>query len=233
MFIYRFHNYFDGLIDLDLLTKWEAKIYLKNKILLTQSSSNPIRMYNSCNVNYYEEMIPAGTSKIIRVPINASNGEVLVKKQIISSCMIRECPTIVKNNEGYLEVENSSPNDVIFSLDRPAQADIFNIECMRTKQTSECAQDVVTRLRTDQLNDKETVNLNLLYSRYSDVFYIEGEPLTFTNNVKHRIRTTDEQPVYTKSYRYPFVHRQEVRDQIAKSIKRSNSWNTFPRPYWI
>lgn len=236
LFIYRFHNYFDGLIGLDLLTKWEAKIDLKNKILLTQSSSNPIRMYNSCNVNYYEEMIPAGTSKIIRVPINASDGEVLVKEQIISNCMIHECLTIVKDNKGYLEVENSSPNDVIFSLDRPAQADIFNIECMRTKQTSERARDVVTRLRTDHLNDEETANLNLLCSRYSDVFYIEGEPLTFTNKIKHRIRTTDEQPIYTKSYRYPFVHRQEVRDQIAKMLEQGiiqPSDSAWSSPIWV
>lgn len=176
MFIYRFHNYFDGLIGLDLLTRWEAIVDLKSKLLLTQTSSNPIRMYNSCNVNYYEKMIPAGTLKIIRVPIDASDVEVLVKEQIISNCMIHECLTLV-------DVENRSPNDLIFSLDRPAQADIFNMECMRTEQTSARTQDVVSRLRTDHFNDEEKVNLTLLCSRYSSFFYVEGESPTFTNKI--------------------------------------------------
>lgn len=75
-------------MSLDLLAKWEAKIDIKI-FFLTQSPSNPIRIYNSCNVNYYEEIIPA--VHIIRDPINAYDGEVLVKEQMISNCIIHGC----------------------------------------------------------------------------------------------------------------------------------------------
>lgn len=46
LFVYKFHDYFDGLIGLDLLEKWEAKIDLKDKILMTRNSVNPILMFN-------------------------------------------------------------------------------------------------------------------------------------------------------------------------------------------
>lgn len=43
-FVYKFHNYFVGLIGLDLLEQWAAKIDLKDKLLYTQNAVNPIQM---------------------------------------------------------------------------------------------------------------------------------------------------------------------------------------------
>lgn len=236
LFIYRFHDYFDGLIGLDLLTSWEARIDLREGQLLTRTASNPIRMYNSCNVNLYEDIIPARTSKIIRIPVDVTDGDAFICEQVLCNCIVHECITAVTNNRGYLEIENPTPNDVIFSLDRPAHAELFNTECARTQQVSTRVQDVVSRLRTDHLNEEEKVNLITLCSRYSDVFYIEGEGLTFTNKIKHRIRTTDEVPVHAKSYRYPFIHRQEVRDQIKKMLDQGiiqPSESAWSSPIWV
>lgn len=223
LFVYRFHNHFDKLIGLDLLTKWEAKIDLKNGILNTRSASNIIKMFNSKNVNLYEDIIPAKSSKLIRIPINAPDGNVLVPEQVVCNCTIRECITTVSNNRGILEIENQTENDLIISLDRPAQTEFHNIECTRTEQlqvSSSRVKGVVSRLRTEHLNAEEKANLNMLCSRYSDVFYLKGEPLSFTNKIKHCIRTKNEIPVYTISYRYPFIHRNEVRDQISKMLEQ-------------
>ena len=234
LFIYRFHDYFDGLIGLDLLNNWEARIDLKDNQLITRYASNPIKMYNSCNL--YEDIIPAGTSKIIRIPIDIADGDAFINEQILCNCIIHECITTVANNCGYLEIENPTQNDIIFSLDRPAHADLFNTECISTLQGNTRVQDVISRLRTNHLNQEEKANLITLCSRYSDVFYIEGERLTFTNKIKHRIRTIDEVPVHTKNYRYPFVHRQEVRDQIEKMLEQGiirPSESAWSSPIWV
>lgn len=155
-------------------------------------------MYDSRNCNLYEEIIPANTSKIVRVPINFHDGEVFIPEQLISSCVIGDCVTTVKKNRGIIEVYNPTRHDVIFSMDRPVS--------------------------TGRL------------ANYADVFYLEGEPFTFTNQIKHSIRTTDEIPVYTKSYRYPYVHRQEVQNQISKMLQQGiihpsqSAWNS---PIWV
>lgn len=236
MFIYKFHDYFDGLIGLDLLEKWESNIDLKTKTLITRQATNPLLMYDSRNCNLYEEIIPANTSKIVRVPINFHDGEVFIPEQLISSCVIGDCVTTVKNNRGIIEVYNPTRHDVIFSMDRPVSAELFNVQCTRTEQPPNRATEVLSRLRTDHLNPEEKANLEALCSNYADVFYLEGEPLTFTNQIKHSIRTTDEIPVYTKSYRYPYVHRQEVQDQISKMLQQGiirpsqSAWNS---PIWV
>ena len=234
-FIYHFHEYFDGLIGLDLLEKWEAKIDLKNKSLFTHSAKNPIHMYNSRNVNLYEDVIPAHSSKLVRLPINMHDGDVLIEEQLISNCTINECLTSVINNRGIVEISNPTPHDIIFSMDRPVDASIYTMECSRTEQASR-ARDVLSRLRTNHLNEEERANLETLCARYSDVFYLEGEPLTFTNKIKHHIRTTDDVPVHGKNYRYPFVHREEVRGQIGKMLEQGiirPSESAWSSPIWI
>lgn len=238
LYIYKFHNYFDGLIGLDLLEKWESKIDLKNKLLLTRLATNQIEMYDSRNANLYEDIIPAESSKIIKIPINVHDGEVLVGEQTISNCFIRDCLTKVKNNRGFIEVVNNSKNDLIFSMDRPVSAEIFSVDCQNynSYEISDRSQEVLSRLRTDHLNPEEAANLKALCSRYADVFYLEGEPLTFTNKIKHNIRTSDEVPVHTKSYRYPYIHRQEVRDQINKMLEQNiirPSDSAWSSPIWI
>lgn len=236
LFVYRFHNHFDGLIGLDLLTKWEAKIDLKELRLNTKFAANPIMLYNSRNVNLYEDIIPAKSTKLANIPIDTSDSEVYVPEQILCNCIIRECVTSVINKRGYLEIENPNENDVVFSLDRPAHAELFNFECAISDGSHARVKDVISRLRTEHLNEEEKANLIALCSKYADVFYIDGEDLTFTNQIKHRIRTTDETPVYTKSYRYPFVHRQEVSDQISKMLTQGiirPSESAWSSPIWI
>nr|WPN07709.1 reverse transcriptase [Ectropis grisescens TED virus] len=237
MFIYKFHDYFDGLIGLDLLERWESKIDLKSKTLITRKSSNPLTMYDSRNCNLYEETIPAGTSRLVRVPINFHNGEAFIPEQTISNCIIGECVTTITNNRGIIEVTNPTCHDVIFSVGSPITAELFNVQCDRsTYHKPARVKEVLSRLRTNHLNAEEKINLETLCSRYADVFYLDGEPLTFTNKIKHNIRTTDEVPVHTKSYRYPYIHRQEVQDQIAKMLEQGiirpseSAWNS---PIWV
>lgn len=235
-FIYKFHNYFDGLIGLDLLNKWEANIDLKNNKLITRLASNPIQMYNSSNCNLYEDIIPANSSKLLRIPVNFHDGDVLIPEQTISNCHIKDCVTTVTNNRGLVEVTNNSQYDIVFSMDRPVSAELFNIQCTRTEQPRDRANEVLSRLRTDHLNPEERANLQSLCAQYADVFYIDGEPLTFTNKIKHSIRTTDEVPVYTKTYRYPFIHRQEVQDQISKMLDQGiirPSQSAWSSPIWV
>lgn len=131
----------------------------------------------------------------MKLPINIRNGEVIIPEQIISNCHISECLTTVKNQRGILEIHNPNRSDVIFSMDRPVCAQLYNTEYTRTEQAPQRVQEVLSRLRTDHLNDEERVNLELLCARYADVFYLEGEKLSFTNKIKHSIKTNDEIPI--------------------------------------
>lgn len=235
-YVYKFHDFFDGLIGTDLLDKWDAMIDYKNKVLTTKTASNPIKIYNSRNTNLYEDIIPAGTSKLVRVPINFHEGDAFVEEHIISNCIVGECITAVRDGKGIVEVRNPNRRDVIFSMEHALPAEVYNIDCQSVKPDPQRVKEVLARLRTNHLNIEERRNLELICSRYADVFYLEDEPLTFTNKIKHSIKTTDEAPVYTKSYRYPYVHRQEVQEQIKKMLDQGiirPSDSAWSSPIWV
>lgn len=238
LYIYKFHNHFDGLIGLDLLNSWQSNINLKDKTLSTRNAILPIKMYDSRNVNLYENIIPAQSSKLVRLPINTHDGDAFIPNQILCNCIIFDCLTNVKDNRGWVRVSNHTFNDIIFSMDRPVEGEMFNVECEQAQYCDmpERAKYVLSRLRTEHLNQEELINLRSLCEQYADVFYLEGEPLTFTNKIKHCIKTTDETPVYTKSYRYPHVHKQEVKDQVAKMLEQNiirPSDSAWSSPIWV
>lgn len=140
-------------------------------------------------------------SKLLRLPIYNQDGEVLVNNQTICNYLISEGLTQGKHNRGWVEISNVFPNDVIFSI--PISAELYNIEFECNEISSDFVQKVLSRLRTEQLNAEELFNLRNLYTNYADVLYLEGEPLTFTTKNKHKIKTTGEYPLHTKSYHYP------------------------------
>lgn len=56
-------------------------------------------------------------------------------------------------------------------------------------------------IRTDHLNFEEKVAITALCKEFSDIFHDDSDKLTFNNKIKHTIKTHDEIPVHTKSYR--------------------------------
>lgn len=71
----------------------------------------------------------------------------------------------------------------------------------------------ITKLICKVKNSEERLEIIKLYKQYSDTFHMEHEPLTFTNQVKHGISTKGVKPVYSKTYRYTFIHKPEGEKQ--------------------
>lgn len=58
-----------------------------------------------------------------------------------------------------------------------------------------------------------------LLEEFPHLFLLPGDDLPGTNMAQHDIPTTDDRPITTKQYRYPPVHKAEVRRQIEKLLK--------------
>lgn len=236
--IYKFHNVFDGLIGLDLLQKLKASVNLSTKQLITEHAKNPILMMESGVHNLFEAMVKSNSTNVLKLPVKAKNGEILIPETKINQCTL---PALVTTaNQGYALVEISNPtcNDIIISIDSPLKTIPLsnNFECYSFETPLPKPQNIESLLRTDHMNLEEKQKITKLCKEYSDIFYYEDCPLTFTNNIKHRIRTTDEIPVYTKSYRYPHIHKAEVQSQIDKMLQQKiiqPSESPWSSPIWI
>lgn len=73
-------------------------------------------------------------------------------------------------------------------------------------------------LRLDHLNTEERYKFLKVIKKFDDIFLCEGQQLIFTNAIKHEISTKDDLPVYGKSYRYSYCHKEEVKRQISKML---------------
>ncbi|ERL95820.1 hypothetical protein D910_00384 [Dendroctonus ponderosae] len=112
-----------------------------------------------------------------------------------------------------LNVELINESEVNF-IDQPDENIEFEYQDLDKKQ-----KENLKNLRLKHCNNEEYQAIRNLCYEYRDIFYVEGTPLTFTNQIKHKIKTTDESPIFTKTYRYPEVHKPEVKRQIQEMLR--------------
>lgn len=136
---------------------------------------------------------------------------------------------------------NQSNKPAVMSIDNEAIfTELLNFEEIAPSQSFKdkikVKLEFTKNIRTDHLNKEEEEKLFKVLKQVPEVFYTNDEKLTFTNAVRHTIHTKDELPVYSKNYRYPFCHREEVQKQIVQMldqgiIRPSNSpWSS---PIWV
>lgn len=222
LYVYKFHEYFDGLIGCDLIEQRQSKIDLASRSLSTKFAVNPLHMYESHRTaNLLETTIPAQSNRLIKVPINVTEGEISIDYQMICECYISDCLSTATNSKAYVEISNPTDRDVTLTLTEPICAQVFSEGTLSVPKPSDRTDRVLSRVRTNHLNEEECANLTALVKQYADVFYLEDEKLTFTNRIKHQIKTIDETPVFSKTYRYPYAHREEVKTQIQNAGTRN------------
>lgn len=93
--------------------------------------------------------------------------------------------------------------------------------------------DYLDRLKLDHLNSEEYREIVNLVAQFESTFFKEGDKLTSTPSILHEIKTTTDNQINSKLYRYPPKHEQEVRRQIAEMeeqgiIRKSNSKYSSP-----
>lgn len=104
------------------------------------------------------------------------------------------------------------------------------------KPSPERIAKIKENLRTSHLNREEESLITSLCIKYSDIFHLEDDVLSFTSEIKHDIITTSNIPIATKSYRYPQIHKEEVKSQIAKLLEQKiirPSCSPWSSPVWI
>lgn len=91
-------------------------------------------------------------------------------------------------------------------------------------------------LRLDHLNEEEKKTLLPLCREFNSIFHLDGDDLPETSIVQHSIRTTHENPIATKTYRYPQVHKEEVHKQVNDMLEKGiikHSTSPWSSPIWI
>lgn len=95
---------------------------------------------------------------------------------------------------------------------------------------------LTSRLKIDNLNDEEITRLIDLISEFKSIFYVEGDKLTVVGKYQHRIPTINDIPVYSRTYRFPEIHKVEVERQIKEMLDSgivTRSSSPYNAPIWV
>lgn len=250
---------FDGLLGNDFVKANQCEInYNTNTLLIgahtidLQHIVQPIQNSDVFNNN------PKPKSELVLKP----RSETMVQIKIINSDLnegicehiqlledVFVCPSIVKVTNGQIitSILNCSDKPVVISQleiqldplpnpndDNNHQAQINHITNTNTHSTR--LQKITELLRIDHLNKEEKESLIEICHEYNNIFYLEGDKLSYTNAIMHEIPMTSCSPVNTKTYRYPEVHKEEVNKQINKMLEdeiiqpSTSPWNS---PVWV
>jgi len=202
--LFDFHDHFDLLLGLDNLKLLKSVIDLNKNFLITPKTKIPIH-YRDTNENTPCYTIDGKCERIIKVKINnVTNGEAIMPHTKIGHLEIQESLVKVINSETHCLIRNPKDLPCKFSINKKITVEPYNKNesNFHSFNYNKIKFDL-SKIRTNHMNHEERNSILKLIKNYSDLFHLKDEPLTFTNKVKHIIRTTDEIPIYAKTYRYP------------------------------
>lgn len=223
-YLYDVDPKYEGLIGNDLLGQLNAIINLKDQILSTESVHIPIINNNSD----YAIILPPRAEYRVQLPVNQHSGYAILNYMRFSSD-VRMPSALVKCNNGYATtiVQNISNKRLRLSIPQPLavteyiEPDKLKVNFTQNRSDTDIDRimtDNLQKLRLDHMNDEERHKISQLCLEFKDIFYNDKLPLTFTNQIKHSIRTKNEDPIYVKPYRQAPMQQAEIHKQVEKLL---------------
>ena len=214
-----------GILGANYLTTTKAIMDFGNKILTVGEMNkpldfgitaetefnllNPVLSYDSNDINEYITKIPEEFTE------NSSTGLKYSYKIALT--------------DTFLDLGLNKEEDVTLSS-------FVGFENLESGNAEIKKENITDLLRLDHLNQTEADYIKKLAEEMRDVFFLPGDTLEGTDQVKHRIPTVDDDAINSKQYKYPHALKEEVNKQVkdlldAGIIKPSESpYNT---PVWI
>lgn len=224
---------YDGILGHDFLTKYKARIDFGNNTLgLARDPVENIVIPARCEFNMPIRIISDLEYGILNLNALDLPKQILIKDNLL-----------INRNLQYYPVLNISENEIciqkpIFNLievEFPSYHNICNFSA-NTSNIRDRDNLLLENIRTDHLNAEEKTTLLQICQNYQDIFHLPGDLLTTTQTLQHKIDVTDPNPVFTKTYRYPKVHEEEVNKQMGKMLEQDiiqPSKSAFNSPVWV
>lgn len=223
-YVFRFHKFFDGLIGYENLASMEAKLDSGNNQLIIGDTKYPLSKYFPCSVNFHEQ-----ASNMFEI-CTTVDGTFLVEDELNLTKHIILEPGLYQAKNNKATVHLSKVKHV-----RAKEIPPFANERFLLNRNESQVQEKLN-FPAEHLNREEKRALAKALKPFKDVFFIEGQKLTFTHEIKHRIETNDEKPIHQKTYKYPYHLRTEVSEQIQKMLESGiirESSSPWTSPIWV
>lgn len=225
-YIFNVDSDYEGLIGNDLLKQLEAMIDLKNLVLHTQHVQIPI-----VTQSIHRFIIPPRSELKVNLPVDQYNGDAILNYQKFTDGL-RMPSALVNCTKGYANtiIQNSTNTEYILTIKSPMRVEKYIAEEIEINHIHHTLSDTeidnlllenLDKIRLDHVNQEESKEIYALCQEYKDIFYCDQLPLSFTNSVKHEIRTTNEDPIFVRPYRQAPIQTLEINKQVEKLLENN------------
>lgn len=240
--------YYDGIIGSDFIQHFRIDVQYSTNTLNLEGHEIPICSSSTCYI------LPPRSEMVIECPVSnlsemSGRQEALIlDHKICEGVFLANCIVGIKpNNRVNVSVLNTTESEVKIN-NFPVQLTLFELPHSKIDDTQQKlihqlnsvhidrSQKVLEQIRCSHMNPEEKKALMNCLSKYTDIFHLEGEPLTHTNVINHSINTGDSAPIHVKSYRFPEIHKDEVEKQIKKMLEQNiirPSMSPWSAPVWV
>lgn len=227
--IFNFDSDFVGLLGLDLLVPLNCKIDIKNMVLRTEKANIPIRD----DIKSYSKIKPK-CEQVINLLCNYKEGDYFSDTKTTNGGLIFPAALVsVKNGNALMTVINTSDKTINFKnschlnfqqlkiKNNNSQQSRINKTTVIDKNIDKIRKQNLERLRTNHMNPEENREIKKLCYNYRDIFHCEEIPLTFTHEIKHELRLTDNKPIFVRNYRQAPKQKEEIKKQINQLLENN------------
>lgn len=96
--------------------------------------------------------------------------------------------------------------------------------------------ELLSKLRTDHIEESFREPIKKIIASYNDVFTLETDPLPCTQLTTHEITLRNPKPINIKSYKPPECHKLEIQRQMKEMLDKGiiePSDSAFNSPIWV
>lgn len=203
---------YDSIIGNDFLSISNSKIDYTENILVTGDKK--------LNLKFTELIftIPPRTETVIECSVTnpEMREELVLDQQPIESLLIANCMFTVKSNN-RINISVIIISEYPITIDSTLKLNLTSLNtsdllpheintvshCNKLQNVYSRTNQVIAQLRISHLNLEETLALHEACAKFSDIFYLPGDKLSFTNASTHQIKTTYSAPIHTKLTGFP------------------------------
>lgn len=228
-FVTKFHNFFNALIGSQYLARTKAQIdYDKETVTISGTEFCFKKYFPNKRLNFHTVVLQTTIDGDWFVPTyQRISKNAFIEPGLYRSKNKRTVVNIVSNAKEPPKLPKIGLKVNNFETIQPIPSDISH---------KLSKGDILSLIRTKHLSKLEEMKIIDLVHEHQNILLKQNEKLSATTIIKHKINTTDDNPIYTKSYRYPHSFKADVAEQIQEMISNNiirPSNSPYNAPIWV
>lgn len=231
-FVFKFHDFFDGLIGYESLRDLNAQLNIgKNTLKVGRKEFKMKKKFSDI------QKIHATEQEFQYIPLKTTHdGDFLISegKNFGNFSLL---PGLYRssNKKAVVAIQNHTQSPIEINVNQ-IQANVEKCEIVEPPEAALPPGKCNFYFRDDHMNELEKKALREVIHKNREVLYEESDKLTFTHKIKHNIRTTDNMPIHVKSYKCPQIFEAEIQKQVRKMLNDGiikESISPYTAPVWV